>query len=139
MGHYPCPKCGAHFTRLVWEDDCLLQTCICGLRLYLFHQSPEGITIMRRAVVAADIRIPATGTKRHRCVLALLNSHPLPLCTTQLAEVCGLFPKEASAIMVMMMTLGIVERIEYRKGFSGGSVWGLSHEAKALLKVHIHE
>lgn len=132
---FPCPKCGARFTWTEWEGQCLAQRCVCGLNRYLYHESSDGITVMKRAAPASDIRVPTPGTKRHKCVVVMVDEFPRKLSTTGIAEGCGLLPKETSAIMVLLMTTGVATRVERRKGFTGGSIWSLSDEALELMEV----
>lgn len=132
----PCPKCRARYTWIAWEGQCLVLRCTCGLNQYLYHHSREdGFTTLVPEPVGPPLRVPTPGTKRHRCVVAMVDEYPRTLTTTVIAESCSLRPKETSAIMVLLMTTGVATRVQRRKGFVGGSLWALSDDALDLMSV----
>lgn len=132
-----CPKCGALVTWIVWEGDALVQKCTCGLNKYLYQVTPHGVTIMKRTVRSSDVRLTEPGTKLHTCLLAVALSHPNPINTGSVARHTKLPTKIISARMITLMTRGLVDRVEGRKGKIGGSTWRLSSEATRLLRIEV--
>lgn len=93
------------------------------------------MTVISSAVQEADVKLPAKGTKIYRCLLAISECWPSSIMTMEVAKATDLSGKETSALINVLSTRRLVERIEERRGLAGGSVWRLSRDAAYLLKL----
>lgn len=129
----PCPKCFNPFTRLEREGQHIVQACVCGLRHYLLYVTRHGHELLHKAVRDTAAVLPERGSKRYRCLMAVYSGFPEAVSTEYIVERCRLTSKETSAFLIALMVRGLVDRVERRKGFPGGSLWRLSTGAEALL------
>lgn len=128
-----CPKCGSRFTRLDQEGQHIVQVCVCGLRRYLSYVTRHGHEVTHRAVTLAAVTLPAKGSKRYRCLMAVRSGFPGTVTTEYVMRRVRLTSKEASAFMVALMVRGLIDRVLRRKGFPGGSSWRLSYASEKML------
>lgn len=131
-----CPKCGGRNTWLEFEEQDVIQRCLCGLLKYIVHVTEDGQTIMRAAVRPVQVTLPAKGTKIHRCLIAVLGRHPTEIHTGEVARDSGLHNKETSALLVALLARGLVQRIKERRGLVDGSTWKLTVRAESLLQAN---
>lgn len=132
----PCPKCNGRNTWLERDGSDVIQRCLCGLHKYVLHITKDGTTIMRAAVKPAQVVLPAIGTKIHACLMAVLEKYADPIHTGDVARNAKLQNKETSALLVALMARGLVQRVEERRGLSGGSTWILTPRAEVLLQAN---
>lgn len=136
----PCPNCGSIKTWLIEEKQCIVQKCICGLHKYLLHISEEGgVTVMRRTVRNDEVLLPEAGTKTFKCLVAIADHYPTIMDTATIAGRAGLQNKETSALLSVLMTRGLVDRVEGRKKWKGGSTWKLSYSAERIMRIQERE
>lgn len=135
MPKLPCPKCGGHSWIQEEPNGDLVQKCLCGKMVFLRKEVGGGVTVSQQAVRQDDVKLPTPGTKRHRCLMAVLNNHPHHIKTAEIGSYAKLQSKETASIVVVLMASGLLERVEERRGLPGGSIWKLSHATKKLLGV----
>lgn len=131
----PCPKCGGYSWIEQESQTDLVQRCLCGLMVFLERAVGGGVTVSKRAVQQDQVQLPQTGTKIHRCLMAVAEQYPRPIKTAVIAKDAGLQSKETASLVVALMARGLLERVEERRGLTGGSIWELSHATKKLLKL----
>ena len=132
----PCPRCRGK-TWLEDVDGDVVQRCLCGLHRYV-KREVDGLTIMCVAVGQSDVKIPAIGTKIHKCLLSVAQSHPKPIQTADVVQQTSLTIKETSALLITLMARGLIIRHEGRHGMKGGSTWLLSPPSETHFKKHYH-
>lgn len=130
----PCPKCGL-LTRLKAQGRDIVQVCLCGLHRYV-QREKDGLLISKCPTEQSNVALPNKNTKMYRCVISVLSYYPKNINTKEVALAADLTPKETSSFLVMLMTRGILERVEGRRGLAGGSVWKLTPAAVKLLKAN---
>jgi len=109
------------------------QRCRCGLMKFIIKEV-DGVALLREVVPRSEMKIPEKGSKLHRCFVALAVVYPSTLNTRVVSTNSGLTPKETSALLVALLSRGIVERVEGRRGRVGGSIWKLSSTAQKMVK-----
>ena len=90
---------------------------------------------MRRTVKRHEVRVPAEGTKIYKCFRAVVDAYPKTINTSDVARTGELNNKETSALMISLMTRGLIIRVSSRKGLVGGSIWTVSDETIEILDL----
>jgi predicted HTH transcriptional regulator len=109
----------------------LVQRCLCGLMKPVVKHAEGSIQIIH-ATRAADVVMPANGTKTRRCLLAVAAALGT-ITTGEVALNAGLSNKETAAMLVTLMARGLVERMEERRGLPWGSKWRVTVVARSNL------
>lgn len=132
----PCPKCGSRSTWIEQDSGYIVQRCLCGLARHVLHYSQDtGLTLVDPRPLVVEVKLPKPDTKSHQCLMALIEWYPNPATTTTVADICGRGPKQVSAMLAFLLSTGMVERVERRKGQPGGSLWSLSEEIIDYLQM----
>ena len=135
-----CPKCKSKSTWLGLEDQSLVLKCLCGLNKYLYHVSTLGE--VERIVpenMKDDVPLPLKNRSQQKCLLAIYKAYPDPVRTAQIAAHTNHKNKETYGFVAALVSKGLVERVEERKGLAGGSSWTLTEFGKGQLSAHFHE
>ena len=134
-----CPKCNSKSAWLEAEGQDLVQRCLCGLNKYLFRVSAEGeIEPIEPRNIADSIKMPLENPNHYKCLLAIYKTYPDPVQTAQVAAHCGFENKPTYGFIASLLSKGLVERVEERKGLPGGSSWTLTEFGQGQLDSHFH-
>lgn len=126
-----CPKCmgSSWFERF---DADLVQRCLCGLHRYI-ERYIDGELVRTVPVSVVDTLLPARRTKIYRCFFSIGHCHPKVIMTAVIARETGLKNKETAALLIALMTRGLIMRASERRGIPGGSEWRLTPRAEGYF------
>jgi hypothetical protein len=135
MAAIRCPKCGSGHGWLEEIDQQIVQRCMCGLMRFVARKTENGYEVMHRTVRTEDVRLPVRTTKLYQTLLCVAESYPSAICTSDIAVHRGQNNKETASMMTLLMARGLVNRVERKRGISGGSLWAVSKETITLMKL----
>lgn len=124
----PCPRCGGStWLEEVRREDWALR-CLCGLMKFVIKEV-SGAVYMHRVVKSKDVVLPQKGTKIHLCFSAVAGRYPEVVSTANVASLAGLKTKETAALLVSLLSRGLLVRVSSRQGSAGGSIWALTDDS----------
>ena len=126
-----CPHChgSSWFERF---DADLVQRCLCGLHQYI-ERFIDGKLVRVAPQSSFDVLLPSRRTKIYRCFSTIGRCHPKEIMTADIARATGLQNKETAALLIALMTRGLIQRASERRGIVGGSEWVLTPRAQVYF------
>jgi hypothetical protein len=127
-----CPRCGSLAHYVLESDEVALQCRHCGHLSWFKRETNEGMVIERKLPKDdTPARLPVQGTRLHRCLIFLADCGTAT--TGQVAEALCLDARGVANSFAVLSARNLVKTLEYNRGKKGGSTWGLTSQALALL------
>lgn len=140
-----CPKCASPNARLTKSTHDLELVCYCGYRklVYTTLKDTEDGPLMENNDSGPAVKLPREGTnfRRTLMVLSVMPEASSAEITERLNDLNGkesgqegfLTVSDVSSYLTILRSKGLVDRVEIRRGVSGGSTWTLTDAAEDLM------
>lgn len=124
-----CPKCGATYLWMEYENGMHHIRCNCGLCIPIIQKAEGGMQIKR--TLQPKLMLPARGSKLAKCLRVLRD---LEKATS--GELAARLNQTVVYTSTQLCTLegrGLLTRLDRKKGSRGGSTWMLTEVAVSAL------